>query len=133
MPATVDWDAMVRGARRMLRRAYTPYSRNPAGAAVLGDSGAVFLGCTVENASLGLTVSAAHSAVAQAIAAGEEGVRACAVALPGNPGPLSCTCCEVLAEFGAPSLPVVVVGKGKTRQVYALGDLTAPPLGRARG
>ncbi len=42
-------------ARNALKRAHAPYSNFHVGAAVLTDSGEVFSGCNVENASYGLT------------------------------------------------------------------------------
>ena len=121
---------MIHGARFMRERAYTPYSKAPVGAAVLGASGNIFLGCTVENATLGLTISAVHGAVLQAVAAGERKVLACAVAVPGRPRPPSGPCCQVLVEFGDPSLAVAIVGKGKARQIHKLSDLIPEPFNK---
>ena len=45
---------MEKSARMAAGRTYSPYSKFPVGAAVLGGSGKIFSGCNVENASYGL-------------------------------------------------------------------------------
>ena len=62
---------LIEAAVQARANAYVPYSRFPVGAAPLTTSGKVFLGCNVENVSLGLTLCAERSAVAAAIAGGE--------------------------------------------------------------
>jgi cytidine deaminase len=56
--APVDWDALRAEARRVMERAYAPYSRFPVGAAALVDDGRVVSGCNVENAAYGVTLCA---------------------------------------------------------------------------
>lgn len=48
----MDYKELMRQAVEIRKRAYTPYSGYQVGAALLGKSGRVYLGCNVENAAL---------------------------------------------------------------------------------
>ena len=63
--------SLLTRAKEAASNTYSPYSRFAVGAAVIGRSGDVHVGCNVENASFGLTQCAERSALTAAIAAGE--------------------------------------------------------------
>jgi len=101
-------------ARNALKRAHAPYSNFHVGAAVLTDSGEVFSGCNVENASYGLTNCAERSAIFTAVQQSKaEKLRVRAVAVV-NGQELPCSPCgacrQVIAEFGQEA---VVIFKGQ--------------------
>ncbi|MBN2485618.1 MAG: cytidine deaminase [Bacteroidales bacterium] len=80
--------------------AYCPYSRFVVGAAVLCESGSIYTGCNVENASLGLTVCAERNAVFGAVAQGETKIVAVAVYAPVDTVTAPCGACrQVISEF----------------------------------
>lgn len=99
---------LVALALEVRTRAYAPYSHFPVGAAVLAESGKIYLGCNVENASYGLCLCAERNAIAAAIAGGERQFRAIAV-VGGNRTPASpCGACrQVLVEF-SPAMQVIM-------------------------
>jgi cytidine deaminase len=96
-------------------RAYVPYSHYKVGAALLGKSGNIYLGCNVENASYGHTVCAERTAVLKAVSEGEREFEAIAVVTRNGGSPCG-ACRQVLAEF-APELVVYIADKnGEYRQ-----------------
>jgi cytidine deaminase len=103
---------LVSAARAVRERAYAPYSGFRVGAAIETESGAVFTGANVENASYGATVCAERAAVFGMIAAGERGIARVAVYAEGPELSMPCGMCrQVLVEHGR-NAEVVVAGPG---------------------
>jgi cytidine deaminase len=107
----VSPEDLVQEARAALTQAYAPYSRFPVGVALLTESGSVYRGANVENASLGLSICAERAAVFAAVNAGERQFRAIAVATDTeDPTPPCGACRQVLREFDG-SLQIYLVGR----------------------
>ena len=62
---------LVELAKAAREKAYAPYSSFKVGAALLGESGQVYLGCNIENASFGATNCAERTAIFKGISEGE--------------------------------------------------------------
>jgi cytidine deaminase len=123
-----DVTRLVAEARAALEQAYAPYSNFPVGAALLARSGKVYRGVNVENASLGLSVCAERGALFSAIAAGERGFEAIAVATPSDtPTPPCGACRQVLLEF-AEDLDIHLVGKPAAIESHTLSELVPRPF-----
>ena len=103
-------DNLIQEASKAMQNSYSPYSKFKVGAAVLGAGGKIYCGTNIENASYGLTICAERSAIFAAIVAGETKIKALVIVFKQkNLGPLSAPCgaCrQVMAEFGAPDMPV---------------------------
>ncbi|PRY83283.1 cytidine deaminase [Alkalibacterium olivapovliticus] len=103
---------LVSKATEMLDRAYVPYSKFPVGAALLTSDGDIYSGCNIENASFGLTNCAERTAIFKAVSEGNKSFDYLVVT--GNTeGPISpCGACrQVLVEFCAPEMPVLLTNK----------------------
>jgi cytidine deaminase len=116
------WESLRLAAEQARSHAYAPYSNFSVGAALRGASGAVFVGCNVENASYGATLCAERAAMAAAVAAGErEFVALAIVSGAPKPTPPCGICRQCLAELG-PSLPIRSFS-GTTLAEYTLAEL----------
>tara|TARA_B100001564_G_scaffold37102_1_gene26943 strand:- start:271 stop:660 length:390 start_codon:yes stop_codon:yes gene_type:complete len=67
-------------ARETARKAYAPYSNFRVGAALITDSGNIYTGCNIENASYPATVCGEDVAIFKAISEGETKIDTIAVA-----------------------------------------------------
>jgi len=67
-------------AKEIAKKAYAPYSNFRVGAAVISDSGNIYTGCNIENASYPATICAEDVAVFKAISEGETKINTLAVA-----------------------------------------------------
>ena len=91
-------------AREVAGNAYSPYSRFQVGAAVISESGQIFSGCNVENASFSLTQCAERNAINTAIASGvpERSLVTLLVYTPGDRVFTPCGACrQVMHELMA--------------------------------
>ena len=125
---TVDGELLVAKAREVASSAYAPYSNFAVGAALLGESGKIYTGCNVENASYGLTVCAERAAVFHAVSQGERRFLAMGLSVPGAGAPCG-ACRQVLYEF-APDLKLFIGDeRGDTVRQVSLRDLLPGAFG----
>lgn len=110
---------------------YSPYSRFRVGAAVLAQSGAVYRGCNVENASFGLTQCAERAALTAAIAAGEPpGSLECLVLyIPGDHAHPPCGACrQVMRELMSEDSRVWSFCDGDAVRSWSASDYLPDPF-----
>jgi len=126
---TIDWEALAAAAREARRNAYAPFSKFAVGAAVLTESGLVVPGCNVENSTFGLTICAERTAVAAAVSQGHRHLRAVAVVADMEPPAKPCgLCLQMLNEFSAGDLPVLLENLSGERQILTMRDLLPHPF-----
>jgi cytidine deaminase len=115
---------LLRSAEEVRLRAYAPYSNFRVGAALLTESGKIFGGCNVENASYGLALCAERSAIASAVAAGERLFRAIAITTEDSEQPCSpCGACrQFMVEFN-PNMKVILNCGEHEPKIYDAKDL----------
>jgi cytidine deaminase len=105
MISDLERNRLVTAAVNARLNAYAPYSEFKVGAAVVADSGRIFTGCNIENASYGLTVCAERIAIFKAISEGDKRVKALVLCLEGSTSPCG-ACRQVIHEFG-PGIPIL--------------------------
>jgi cytidine deaminase len=117
-------------ARAATSSAYVPYSQFPVGAAVMTESGAIFTGANIENASFPLTCCAERTAVYAAINAGHKVITAVAVTAPRVVTVTPCGGCrQVLNEFKPADRDMTVILDGLDLTIMKLGDLLPRAFG----
>ena len=117
--------SLIERAIEMAKMAYAPYSHFQVGAAVLAESGKIYGGVNVENASYGATVCAERSAIFAAVNAGERKLTAIAV----TETPCG-VCRQVMREFCDPKAFKVIVGKSTDDfKVFTLDELLPESFG----
>lgn len=110
--------SLRKAATEVRENAYVPYSGFKVGAAIKGASGAVYVGCNVENAAYPEGTCAEAGAIAAMVAGGETEI-AKVLVIADSPLPVSpCGGCrQKLAEFSAPDTPVILATMdGKTEE-----------------
>jgi cytidine deaminase len=117
-------------ARAATASAYVPYSHFPVGAAVMTETGAIFTGANIENASYPLTCCAERTAVYAAINAGHKVITAVAVTAPKVVTVTPCGGCrQVLNEFKPADGDMTVILDGLDLTMLTLGDLLPRAFG----
>jgi cytidine deaminase len=116
---------LVNAARSARIRAYAPYSKFNAGAAVRCEDGQAVTGVLVENISLGLSMCAERVALFAAVDAASRPttlVLAAPQTADGLTEPCG-ACLQVALELGGPSLRVIAVGVDDTTRLSTVGEL----------
>lgn len=120
---------LIESAQRVLPNSYSPYSGIRVAAAVLTDTGRIYVGVNVENASYGLTICAERSAISAMIANGDRKPIAVAIVTDlDTPIPPCGACRQVLAEFNPMAMVVMYSVKTGRRIVSRLDDLFPYPF-----
>ena len=111
-------------ARQVREQAYVPYSGFQVGAAILTDTGNIYVGCNVENAAYPEGTCAEAGAIAAMIAGGDRVIaEAYVIADSPSPVPPCGGCRQKLAEFAASSVPVTMATIDGQVETVTVGDL----------
>ncbi len=135
--AALEDERLLELAATARSRAYAPYSGFQVGAALLGASGAVYLGCNVENSAYPAGICAERAALAAAVAAGERSfVRLVVLAGSNRPVPPCGICRQVIAEL-APDVRLLLANlegasEETTPEALLPGAFTARDLSRSQ-
>lgn len=121
---------LIEKAFEARERAYVPYSHFRVGAALESETGEIFLGCNIENASYGATNCAERTAFFKAVSEGYKKFRRIAIVggLIGKEETEYCAPCgicrQVMAEFtDIHDFQVILAKSTDDYQVYSLEEL----------
>ncbi len=96
-------------AKEVMNNAYAPYSNFKVGAAILTESGDVYTGCNIENASYGATICAERTAAVKAVSEGHRRFLKIAIVSMEGTYTYPCGMCrQFLSEFMAEDGMVIV-------------------------
>ena len=116
--------SLMDDAARVRENAYAPYSNFKVGAALKTASGAVYVGCNVENVAYPEGTCAEAGAIAAMVAAGEtEFVEAAVIADSPDPVPPCGGCRQKLKEFAAPGTQVTMGTTAGLTKTVSVDDL----------
>ena len=121
-----DYNFLLEKAKEASKNSYSPYSDFAVGACVLFESGKIYSGCNVENASYGLSLCAERNAISTAIANGEtSGISAIAIYSPNTELCSPCGACrqwiyELKSQNGA---KIILADKDFKPVVYTIDEL----------
>jgi cytidine deaminase len=113
---------LIKRALEARAHSYAPYSLYAVGAALLTESGKVFDGVNVENASYPLSMCAERSSIFKAVSEGERDFEAIVVATENGGSPCG-ACRQVMGEFGLDTEVITVDEAGNVVLDTTVGRL----------
>ena len=123
-----DWNELAAAARDAQSKAYAPYSRFRVGCVLVGESGAQYKGCNVENASYPVTMCAERGAISCAIVSGEQKFTHLVLVTDAERPESPCGACrQVLNEF-SPDLEILSLAPDGTEQRWTMSELLPSPF-----
>ena len=122
--------ALFDAAKAAQSKAYAPYSRFKVGAAILTPSGAIHVGCNVENAAYPQGACAEAGAISAMVQAGERRIAEILVVGDGEALVTPCGGCrQRIREFAALDAPIHIAGPNGVRARFTLGELLPHSFG----
>ena len=107
----MDYVSLIDIAKKAMYNSYSPYSKFKVGAALLTDTGKVFSGCNIENASFGGTNCAERTALFKAISEGHKNFTKIAIISDSQNYTAPCGICrQVISEFSL-DMEVIMANK----------------------
>ena len=115
-------DELVKKATDALAYSYCPYSNYQVGAAVLTESGNIYTGCNVENATYTPTICAERVAIVKAVSSGDRKIVAVAFVLGENGSPCG-VCRQTMNEFNPQTYLFFATREGVLKKEWRLDEL----------
>jgi cytidine deaminase len=123
-----DYESLISAAKDARLNAHAPFSNFRVGAALRANSGRIFGGCNIENATYGLTICGERVAIFKAMSEGERGFDAISVVTDTDTLTPPCGACRQLIWEFCGDVPVILSNlQGKTETIY-MRDLFPKPF-----
>ena len=120
----MNYIELIQLANEAKLKAYAPYSHFRVGAALLSESGEIYTGVNVENASYGLTNCAERTAVFKAVSEGETKFKTIAITSDSDDFISPCGACrQVLIEICGKNLEVILTNKNNEIRILTIEEL----------
>ena len=114
---------LIEKATEARENAHAPFSNFKVGAALLTESGEIFTGCNVENASYGLTMCAERVAIFKAISEGKKDFTQLAVVADTDNLTSPCGACrQIIWEFCG-DIPVILANLSGETEKFQMSEL----------
>lgn len=118
------YEKLILEAINVREKAYTPYSGFKVGASVLTDSGNIYSGCNIENASYTPTVCAERVAIFKAISDGEKKINKIAVIGKFGDYTFPCGVCrQVIREFCDENFEFIIIKNKLEYKILKFNEL----------
>ena len=111
----MNQEKLIRIAKKMREKSYTPFSKYTVGASVETEDGTIIGGCNVESASYGLTCCAERIALYNTVSQGFSKFKAIAVASENGGSPCG-ACRQVIWELCGDISILIIDNKNKIRE-----------------
>lgn len=118
-------------AKKVMKQAYSPYSKVQVGVALELKNGEIVCGCNIENASYGGTVCAERVAIWKALSDGHTKFKRIFIISNMKKAFPPCGFCrQVLAEFCPPDMEVIYENIDGESHTYTLNELLPHSFGK---
>ena len=126
----IDIQELIRLATEARDKAYAPYSNHPVGAALVTDTGKVFVGCNVENAAYPLGSCAEQSAISAMVLGGGRVIRELVVVGPTDDPCVPCGGCrQRIREFATKDTVIHSCNERGRLLTMTMDELLPKPFG----
>ena len=123
-----EYEKLIGAARQARENAHAPYSNFRVGAALRAQSGRVYTGCNIENATYGLTLCAERVAIFKALSEGERGFEAIAVVADTDALAPPCgSCRQIIWEFCG-DIEIVLANLKHRTETHKASELFPKPF-----
>ena len=114
LKVTAEEGRLIKAAIAARKNAYAPYSNYLVGSAILEESGEIYTGCNVENASYPAGLCAERTAIVKMVSEGGKNIKKIVVAASSDEPVFPCgMCLQVIQEFGANCEVIALSKNGK--------------------